>query len=96
MKIINTKFKGLKIIKHKRNKDSRGSLRETYKKKVIKWENFVLEYATISKKNILPFFLFFLEKKILYYFFINFYEKYIAFFFFLKKIYKVFLFMKNI
>tara|TARA_Y100000590_G_scaffold235287_1_gene264927 strand:- start:921 stop:1457 length:537 start_codon:yes stop_codon:yes gene_type:complete len=53
MKIINTKFKGLKIIKHKRNKDSRGSLRETYKKKVIKWENFVLEYATISKKNIL-------------------------------------------
>jgi dTDP-4-dehydrorhamnose 3,5-epimerase len=53
MKIIDTKFKGLKIIKHYRNSDSRGSLRETFNKKFMNWENFVFEYATISKKNIL-------------------------------------------
>ena len=53
MKIIKTKFKGLKIIKHYRNVDHRGSLRETFKKKIMDWEDFVLEYATVSKKNIL-------------------------------------------
>ena len=53
MKIINTKFNGLKIIKHYRNVDFRGSLRETFNKKIVNWENFVFEYVTISKKNIL-------------------------------------------
>ena len=53
MKVIDTKFKGLKIIKHYRNIDKRGSLRETFNKKIIHWENFIFEYATISKKNIL-------------------------------------------
>ena len=53
MKVFKTKFKGLKIIKHNRNVDRRGSLRETFKKKIMNWENFVLEYATVSKKNIL-------------------------------------------
>jgi dTDP-4-dehydrorhamnose 3,5-epimerase len=53
MKIVDTKFKGLKIIKHYRNVDKRGNLRETFNKKFMGWENFVFEYATLSKKNIL-------------------------------------------
>jgi dTDP-4-dehydrorhamnose 3,5-epimerase len=53
MKIINTGFKDLKIIAHKRHSDSRGSLRETYNKKIINWDKFVFEYSTISKKNVL-------------------------------------------
>ena len=51
MKIIKTKFKGLLIIKQKNNIDARGSLRETYNKKIIKHDNFVFEYCTTSKKN---------------------------------------------
>ena len=53
MKIINTGFKDLRIIAHKRHSDFRGSLRETYNKKIINWDKFVFEYATISKKNVL-------------------------------------------
>ena len=53
MKVINTKFKGLKIIQQKKFMDSRGSLRETYRKKIIKWDNLIFDYATISKKNVL-------------------------------------------
>ena len=51
MKIIKTKFKDLLIIKQKNNIDKRGSLREIYNKKVLKKNNFVFEYCTISKKN---------------------------------------------
>ena len=36
MKLLKTKFKDLKIIKLKRNKDSRGYLAETYNKKLIR------------------------------------------------------------
>ena len=53
MKIINTAFKDLKIIAHKKHSDFRGSLRETYNKKIINWDKFIFEYATISKKNVL-------------------------------------------
>ena len=53
MKIINTGFKDLKIIAHKRHLDFRGNLRETYNKKIINWDKFIFEYATISKKNVL-------------------------------------------
>ena len=53
MKIINTGFKDLKIIAHKKHSDFRGSLRETYNKKIINWDKFIFEYATISKKNVL-------------------------------------------
>ena len=53
MKIINTGFKDLRIIAHKRHSDFRGSLRETYNKKIINWDKFIFEYATISKKNVL-------------------------------------------
>jgi len=52
MKVIKTKFKGLKIIKQKDNEDNRGSLRETYNIKVVGKRNFVFEYCTSSKKNI--------------------------------------------
>ena len=53
MLIINTKIDGLKIIQQKKISDSRGSLRETFKKTFINWDNLVFDYATISKKNIL-------------------------------------------
>ena len=51
MKIIDTKFNGLKIIKQTKFKDKRGSLRITYSKNLIKKNNFIFEYCTISKKN---------------------------------------------
>ena len=53
MYIINTKFKGLKVIQQKKIGDSRGNLRETFKKKIIKWDNLIFDYATVSKKNVL-------------------------------------------
>ena len=53
MKVINTKFNGLKIIQQKRNTDSRGALRETFRKKIIKWDELIFDYATVSKKNVL-------------------------------------------
>lgn len=53
MKVINTNFNGLKIIQQKRNADSRGALRETYRKKIIKWDDLIFDYATVSKKNVL-------------------------------------------
>ena len=53
MRIINTGFKDLRVIAHKSYFDSRGSLRETYNKKIINWDKFIFEYATISKKNVL-------------------------------------------
>lgn len=52
MKIINTKFEGLKIIKQKANIDSRGSLRETHNQKIVNFKKFVFEYCTKSKKNV--------------------------------------------
>ena len=53
MHVINTKFKGLKIIQQKRMGDSRGNLRETYRKKIIKWDNLIFDYATVSRKNVI-------------------------------------------
>ena len=53
MKVINTKFKGLKIIQQKKHGDSRGNLRETYIKKIIRWNDLIFDYATTSKKNVL-------------------------------------------
>ena len=53
MKVIKTKFNGLYIIKQKKHKDSRGSLRETFRKKIIKWDDLIFEYATVSKKKVL-------------------------------------------
>ena len=53
MKIVNTKFKDLKVISQKKNSDSRGNLRETFRRKIIKWDNLIFDYATTSKKNVL-------------------------------------------
>ena len=53
MKVINTKISGLKIISHKKNSDTRGNLREIFRKKIIKWDNLIFDYATTSKKNVL-------------------------------------------
>ena len=49
MKIYKTKIKDLLVIKQKNNIDSRGSLRETYNKKLLN-KKFVFEYCTTSKK----------------------------------------------
>ena len=53
MNVIDTKFKGLKIIQQKKHGDTRGNLRETYRKKIIKWDNLIFDYATVSKKNVI-------------------------------------------
>ena len=52
MKIYKTKFKGLYVVKQIDNIDNRGSLRETYNKKLLN-KKFVFEYCTTSKKNVL-------------------------------------------
>ena len=51
MKVIDTKFKGLKIIQQKKHKDRRGSLREIFIKKIIKWDELIFDYTTTSKKK---------------------------------------------
>ena len=53
MNVISTKFKGLKIIQQKKIGDSRCNLRETFRKKIIKWDNLIFDYATMSKKNVI-------------------------------------------
>ena len=53
MYVIKTKFKDLKIIQQEKIGDSRGNLRETFRKKIIKWDNLIFDYATTSKKNVL-------------------------------------------
>ena len=53
MNVISTKFKGLKIIQQKKHGDGRGNLREIFKKKIIKWDELIFDYATTSKENVL-------------------------------------------
>ena len=53
MKVVKTKFKSLYVIKQKKHKDNRGSLRETFRKKIINWNKLIFDYATASKKNVL-------------------------------------------
>ena len=54
MKLLNTKIKnGPKIIRSNIYNDTRGFLRETYKKKIFKSENFVFDIMSFSKKNVL-------------------------------------------
>ena len=50
MKILNTKFNGLKVIKHQTFKDKRGLLRVTHNQKKLN-KKFIFEYCTTSKKN---------------------------------------------
>ena len=53
MKIISTKFSGLKVIQSKSHKDSRGLFKEDYKKKFFKNKNFVFGCTSSSKKNVI-------------------------------------------
>ena len=53
MKLISTKFSGLKIIQSKIFKDSRGFFREDFKKKKFKDKKFVFACTSSSKKNVL-------------------------------------------
>ena len=50
MKILKTRFKGLKIIKHKTFYDKRGFLKITHNQKKLN-KKFIFEYCTTSKKN---------------------------------------------
>ena len=49
MKILNTKFKGLYIVKQKDNTDKRGSLKETFNEKIIK-KNLFLNIVPFQKE----------------------------------------------
>ena len=53
MKIISTKFSGLKIIQSKSYKDIRGLFKEDYKKKFFKDKNFVFGCTSSSKRNVI-------------------------------------------
>ena len=53
MKLISTKFSGLKIIQSKIFKDSRGFFREDFKKKNFKDKKFIFACTSSSKKNVL-------------------------------------------
>lgn len=52
MKIYRTKFKDLLVVKQKNHIDNRGSLRETFDKRILK-KKFIFEYCTTSKRNVL-------------------------------------------
>ena len=52
MKIISTKFSGLKVIQSKSHKDSRGFFKEDFKKKFFKSKKFVFGCTSTSKKNV--------------------------------------------
>ena len=48
MNVVSTNFQGLKIIKQKKHGDSRGFLRETFRKKIVRWDELIFDYATTS------------------------------------------------
>ena len=53
MKIVNTKFKDLKIIEGLSHYDNRGFFRETFKNKFFKRKNFIFWCMSKSKKNVI-------------------------------------------
>ena len=53
MKIISTKFSGLKVIESRLFKDNRGFFKEDFKKRFFKKEKFVFGCTSSSKKNVL-------------------------------------------
>ena len=53
MKIFNTKFSGLKIIKGINHYDKRGYFRETFKNRFFKNKNFIFWCISKSKKNVI-------------------------------------------
>ena len=52
MKLINTKISKLKIIKSKNYNDNRGFLRETFRKNILKNQDFPFDMVSLSKKNV--------------------------------------------
>lgn len=63
MKIIKTKFANLRIVKLKKNSDSRGHLAETYRKNLFKGRDLIFDYKVYSKKKVLRGFHFQYKKK---------------------------------
>ena len=53
MKIISTKFSGLKIILSKNHRDSRGLFKEDFKMKFFKNKKFIFGCTSSSKKNVI-------------------------------------------
>ena len=53
MKLINTKIEGLKLIKSKIFYDKRGYLRETFRKDILKNQDFPFDVMSFSKKKVL-------------------------------------------
>ena len=53
MKLLNTKINGPKIIKTVIFKDTRGFLKETYRKNILNEKNFPFDVMSFSKKNVL-------------------------------------------
>ena len=53
MKVTSTNFSGLKIIQSEIYKDNRGLLKEIFKQKIIKNNDFVFGIVSISKKNVI-------------------------------------------
>ena len=53
MKLIKTKFAGLKLIKTKIFKDKRGSFREVFQNKLEHNNDYVFDCMSHSKKNVL-------------------------------------------
>ena len=53
MKLINTKINGLKLIKSKIFYDKRGYLRETFRKDILKNQDFPFDVMSFSKKKVL-------------------------------------------
>ena len=53
MKIISTKFSGLKVIESKIFKDARGFFKEDFKKKFFKSKKFIFGCTSSSKKNVI-------------------------------------------
>ena len=53
MKLLKTKIDGPKIIKTKIFKDSRGFLKETYRKNILNNKEFPFDVMSFSKKNVL-------------------------------------------
>jgi dTDP-4-dehydrorhamnose 3,5-epimerase len=53
MKLLKTKITGLKIIKTKIFKDTRGFLKETFRKNILNDKEFPFDVMSFSKKNVL-------------------------------------------
>jgi dTDP-4-dehydrorhamnose 3,5-epimerase len=53
MKLLNTKINGPKILKTKIYKDSRGFLKEVYRKNILNKVEFPFDVMSFSKKNVL-------------------------------------------